>query len=254
MSTKILTPEVRLALQRARVQGNRLELVDELDRKLYVAVAKAIEMMGGKWSRRERAHVFEDDAEDVVADALATGSVVDIKKLYQFFETPVAIARQLVETAGVQPGMHVLEPSAGGGRIVREILAVGGIPFICEVQAELARSLLKGDLRIRWFGTDFLAIGYGEIIGITFPAIIANPPFARGADVDHVTHMLRFLGPGGRLVSVMSPAWTFRETEKHRTFRDTVGSMKSSWNELPAGSFRESGTDVTAGILVLDRA
>ena len=31
-----------------------------------------------------------------------------------------------------------------------------------------------------------------------------NPPFENGRDIDHVTHALSLLKPGGRLVAIMS--------------------------------------------------
>ena len=58
---KLLTPEVKAVLQRAVITDNSLVLPDQLDRKLYEKVNKAIESAGGVWSRKDKAHLFAGD-------------------------------------------------------------------------------------------------------------------------------------------------------------------------------------------------
>lgn len=233
------------ALRNATVSGCHLTLVDQLARPDYIRVNKAIEMMGGKWNRKARCHVFDAPAEEVVADALSTGAVIDLRKLFQFFETPSQVAKMMVEMALVGPGMHVLEPSAGGGRIVREIESTGASVSICELHDARREALAKEGHEV--LGSDFLAVAPDP----RFDAVIANPPFAGGADVRHVRHMLSFLRPGGRLVSIMSPAWTFRTAKLHADFRNMVQDRWATWQLLPAGTFRAEGTDVSVGILAV---
>ena len=36
-----------------------------------------------------------------------------------------------------------------------------------------------------------------------FDRIVMNPPFADGADIQHITHALRLLRPGGRIVALV---------------------------------------------------
>lgn len=55
---------------------------------------------------------------------------------------------------------------------------------------------------------------------------------------------LRELKPDGYLVAIMSAGTEFRETKKSITFRELVLSLKGRIEELPAGSFAESGTNV----------
>lgn len=58
---KLLTPEVKDVLQRAVITDNSLVLPDQLDRKLYEKVNKALESAGGIWSRKDNAHLFAGD-------------------------------------------------------------------------------------------------------------------------------------------------------------------------------------------------
>jgi hypothetical protein len=241
-----LDADVRSVLEAATVEGTRLHLRGQLDRKLYVRVAKALELMGGKWNRREAAHIFEDRAEDVVADAVATGAVVDFRKEFQFFETPTNIARLLVAEAYLQQGQSILEPSAGRGSIVGVIRDRGFEPEACELW-EANRKVLVGR------GVLLIADDFLSLTAAKWDRIIANPPFSRQQDVIHVTHMWSLLRPGGRLVSVMSPGWTFRQDRRATEFRNLVEEHEGRWRMLPDGSFKESGTAVSVGFLVLDR-
>ena len=84
--------------------------------------------------------------------------------------------------------------------------------------------------------------------------VVANPPFSLGQDIAHVTKMWELLAPGGRLVAVMSPSWRTRQSKRHAAFRALCVAAGGEWLELPAESFKASGTNVNTGIIVLDRA
>ena len=46
-------------LKQCRVEGNNAFLPDiQLDRKLYVKVAKRLDLIGGKWNRKIKGFVF----------------------------------------------------------------------------------------------------------------------------------------------------------------------------------------------------
>lgn len=262
-ASRKLQPEVRDVLERSTVTGKRLDLPPgQLDRKLYVKVADALRLMGGAWNKRERAHIFEEDAEQVVADAIASGTVFDFKKELQFFETPEAVARDLAGRAGLKPGLRVLEPSAGTGNLVKAIFAVAPVDLVAVEIDPSAGKRCAGreiDLGVRALPAgrretrcaDFLAMT-PDLLG-TFDRIVANPPFSRQQDILHVTHMVSFLRPGGRLVSVMSPAWTYRQDRRSSLFRSLVEEAGGEWTPLPDGSFTSSGTSVDTGILEVSR-
>jgi methylase of polypeptide subunit release factors len=250
METLRLTPAVHDVLRAAQCEGNRVVLAGQLDRKLYVQVDKALKLMGGKWNTKARAHLFEDAAEDVIADAIATGTVLDLKKHFQFFETPPDVAELLVDHAQLHKDQCMLEPSAGRGAIIKVIRARFGenlYLFACELWDKNREAL-------REMGVQIAMPNFFELVGCRpFDRIIANPPFTCGQDVDHVTHMIEMLAPGGRLASVMSPGWRFREDKKFRAFRERAQALGAEWHELPPGSFAASGTNVNAGIIVIQK-
>ena len=81
--------------------------------------------------------------------------------------------------------------------------------------------------------------------------IIANPPFAKNQDIDHVRKMWDVLAAGGRIVTIMSAHWTFSQNRKELDFRDFVRQYSTDVEDVPAGAFKESGTGVASVIVQL---
>lgn len=171
-----------------------------------------------------------------------------------FFETPEPVVHRLIEAAGigcyagVAPKL-ILEPSAGLGRIAKPALAVGHHVTCVEIHPERAAALrgLPGLKRVicgDFFDQTPTQLG-------KFDAIAMNPPFDRWRDVDHVTHAMQFLAPGGQLAAVMAASVEFREDRKAAAFRATVERFCGRFFDLPPGSFAESGTNVNTVIVTL---
>ncbi len=75
-----------------------------------------------------------------------------------------------------------------------------------------------------------------------------KPPFADGADVDHITHALRLLRPGGRIVALCANGP--RQTAK---LHPRIREMGGAWEELPAGTFAAAGTSVRTVLLTASK-
>lgn len=180
-------------------------------------------------------------------------------KNFGLFETPEALALRLLEDAGVHtPGrysgrgyakLRVLEPSAGRGRIALPAHQAGHNVFCVEVQPELARFLRQAGLP-NVVRDDFLAV---PPTTVGFDAVVMNPPFDRGRDVDHVLHALKFLRPGGKLAAIMAAGVEYREDRQTVAFRTLVERMGGRFRDLPAGSFVESGTNVNTVVLTITK-
>ena len=78
-----------------------------------------------------------------------------------------------------------------------------------------------------------------------------NPPFDLQRDIDHVHPAFKFLRPGGKLVAIMSAGTEFRENKKAVTFRKLVATHGGRFRDLPAGSFKDSGTGTNVNTVVL---
>jgi predicted RNA methylase len=245
--------DVLEVLDRAETDGPRLVLTGTLDRKLYTATAKTIEAAGGKWNRKAGAHLFDGDAAEAIDPVLLTGEVVSRKQQFGYFPTPAPIVQQLIELADLRPGQLALEPSAGRGAIAYPMAEAGAIVDCYEVQDDNHEQLIANrptmDRPVQCTVGDFLSIPPYPI----YDRVVMNPPFARQADIQHVTHAYRFLKPGGRLVAVMSNGVTFRNTAAYREFRALLEGAGGAIHPLPDDAFKESGTGVTTVIAVIPK-
>lgn len=236
-----ISAEVLGILGRATVDGPRLVVTDRLDRPQYVAVNKVLEAAGGKWSRRDRAHVFQGVAGPVLAGLLGSGEVATPQEA-GWFPTPPAVVSRILDAAGIEPGGHqlaALEPSAGTGAIAARAAGYGYLVDCVEMDAGRAGQIPVGVARSVTVA-DFLAVEPRP----EYDRVLMNPPFAGKADIAHVLHALRFLRPGGVLVSVMSAGTAFRQDKRTAGFRDLVEQAGGVIEDLPGQAFRESGTDV----------
>lgn len=167
---------------------------------------------------------------------------------FGFFETPAAVGARAMDALNLRPGMSVLEPSAGKGALANLARAAGGVLTCVEIQPTNAAHLRRlGYTKVA--ERDFLHLD-PAVLG-QFDRILMNPPFDRGRDVDHVTHAMRFLKPGGRLVAIMAAGVEYRSDRKTADFRKVVERFKGEIRDLPFGSFAESGTNVNTVIVSL---
>ena len=186
-------------------------------------------------------------------------------KRYGFFPTPDELAERVVREASIlsEEPLAILEPSAGTGQLAsrlarpsyehvahysREELAPSHRVTAVEVQGDLAEQLDGSGLYARVLHRDFLSISPSP----TFDRVVMNPPFDRGRDIDHVNHALGFLKPGGRLVAIMSASTEFSETARAKAFRRKIKELGGKFRDLPAGSFRECGTNVNTVLLTVN--
>jgi predicted RNA methylase len=256
MATKFITIDepVKAVLWQGRWEGTLFFLPPgQLDRKLYEATDKVLRALGGKWDRGKRAHQFSAVAAAELVDALAEGQVVDQKKSLEQFFTPPEVAREVFARADLAPNQRVLEPSAGMGALLSEPVRLRCRITAYEIDDKLAvglRGLIGHYDGCHVHSEDFLK---SISVARTFDRVLMNPPFAGNADIAHVMRAMREVALGGRLVAVMSPHWTFAMDRASQDFREWQGIYGGEWTPLPEGSFAASGTNVSTGILVLNR-
>lgn len=180
----------------------------------------------------------EPNAFDAMKDTLRAG--VQVVTAPQLFPTPPELAARMVEEADIQPGQQVLEPSAGTGNIIEACrrASLSAAVVAVELNTRLAQSL-RGRHDIPVVCGDFLE--QNGNLG-KFDRVLMNPPFANGADIQHIKHAIGFLKPGGRLVAICANGP--RQNEALRPIADT-------WEPLPAGTFAEAGTNVNAVLLTV---
>ena len=236
-----ISNDVLNILANSKLEDNQLFLPEgQLDRKLYVAVNKVLAAIGGKWNRSSKAHIFSCSPAETIDNMLITGEYTNEKKEFQFFETPLQLARKLVAMAEIMDGETVCEPSAGKGKIAEHLPTKTTTCF--ELNSN-NREYLKGKL-FNVEGDDFLQ---SEKM---FDVFVANPPFTKQQDIDHVNHMISLANR--RVVSVMSASVLFRDNKKTVNFRDMIAELDGTIEMLPEDSFRESGTKVNTCVVCVD--
>ena len=234
-------------LSRVSVEDNKVFLTcGQLDRKDYQAVNKILELMGGKWNRKGKAHIFPEDPTERLEHVLLTGQIEEPKK-YGYFPTPKKVAEYIIELADISSDHYVLEPSAGQGALADLVLGTGAVVDCIELQSDNVAVLKEKNHSV--IAGDFLSIPAASV----YDRVLMNPPFSKQTDIDHVLHALYFLKEGGKLVSIMSAGVLFRDNKKTKDFREMVRSAGGIFERLPEGSFKESGTMVNTCVLVMER-
>lgn len=248
---KAVDPWVLQIIRQMEFDGAYGKIDRQLDRQEYIAVNKVLEACGGKWNRKAKAHTFETpSARDAVEAVLESGRIVDPKQYFQFFETPPELAAMVVELADLRPGQTVLEPSAGKGALCR---AIGSKYESIAIQAYELNPQLEEPLRAH---PDIAHVTIGDFLAeparAIYDRVVMNPPFSRQQDIDHVRHAFDFLLPGGKLVAIMSPGFTFRSNRKSREFKQFVDEHEGVVHQNPADAFKSSGTTVSTVTVVLE--
>lgn len=238
------------SLKKCKVEGNILYLPPMSDGVLpnYPEVRKALLNAGSKYKRNT--FIFPSNAQPFV-DRLCSGESINIKKEFQFFPTPADIADWLVELADLKAEHIILEPSAGQGAIIDAIVRQFPEMMVeCfEIMPENAAILEKHNSAIV-IGHDFLK---PYIEDETFDRIIANPPFTKNQDIDHINNMFQGLKSGGRIVSIASKHWQFSGNKKEVEFKEWLGDINADIYEIERGRFKEAGTMISCCIIVIDK-
>lgn len=216
-----------------------------LNRRQYLSVNEILANIGGKWNKKTKAHVFDGNPTERLEAVLLSGEITPPKK-YGYFPTPPDIAQMVIDMACIESGDRVLEPSAGQGAIAEKIPTPKNRIVCYEVLPDNVLVLRGKGFEVNQF--DFLQVAPAPI----YDRVTMNPPFSYEgfpqAEIDHVKHALKFLKPGGILVSVMSTGITFRQNKKTVEFRDFVNGHGEIM-PLPEGSFKESGANVNTVIV-----
>ena len=237
-------------LQKCTIEGNIIKLPNtQLDRKLYQEVAKSLELIGGKWKGgKVYGFVFQTDPTDLLEE-IVNGEKRNLKKEFQFFATPETLANKLVYLANINQNDTILEPSAGQGAIIKAINKVCDIVPDCYELMDVNTIILnKSGLKFNLIGDDFL-----KNDGKKYSKIIANPPFTKNQDIDHLKEMYKCLSYGGRLVCITSESWINGSNKKQIEFKNWLEDIKAQVLDIEKGTFKESGTNVGAKIVIINK-
>ena len=243
----------------ARAGDKALELhLPPLEPELYVRVKEALNRLNARWVKRRGTHVFVGTREEGEARldlALRTRRLPDRNPL-AFFPTPTAladeVARIVEEAFGWACGhraLRILEPHGGEGALLQALARAlpsldGFTVHVCELDPDRAEHLSAQGLEV--VHGDYLTYEPDA----PYDVIIANPPFSAPGDKQawH-THLRRCwdqLAPEGLLIAILPG----NAGAAKGGFFDAARGYPVSFRQLPAGSFKVSGTEVSTGLLV----
>lgn len=168
------------------------------------------------------------------------------RKLPGFFPTPQTLAERMASMADIKPGMQVLEPSAGTGRLADAAKKLGANVDAVEMQSSLRDILLKKGHNV--VEHDFTSMKAEP----KYDRIVMNPPFEKGQDIAHVRQAYDMLKPGGKMVAVMGEGAFFRGDTKASEFRNWLETVGTS-EKLPEGTFKESNTGVNTRLVTITK-
>jgi 2-polyprenyl-3-methyl-5-hydroxy-6-metoxy-1,4-benzoquinol methylase len=238
-----ITPEVAETLRRSTINENILTLPADLPRPLYEAVNAVIENAGGKW-KRGKGHRFEPGGIASLMASLDSGESRDRIKDRQAFYTPDVIASDIA-MFGCVDGKTVLEPSCGGGSLIRAAIHHGAARVVGleldEPTADATRLAVQSshpDFPVSIQCADFLTQDT-TFLG-QFDTVLMNPPFSKDQDLAHIMHAWQFVKPGGILVALTSPGWTFSTRGPRGKFAEWLKNMSDGdtlHEQLPDAQF-----------------
>lgn len=196
-------------------------------------IAEVLEWLGGHKTEKG-AYVFDYDATLALRKISFSGMLPE-KVSHQFYPTPEALAKRLVDEAGIDPTHRVLEPSAGHGGIAehiecKELICVEIAPESCAVLQAKNIYVKEGDFLEMW----------PTNIGM-FDRIVMNPPFTANQARDHVNHALEFLKPGGLLCTILPASMKDKTARMFENF-SKVGGMEFS--EVIEDQFNDTSVSV----------
>lgn len=238
-------------LKRCTLENNVIKLPNiKLEKKSYLEAKRYIEEAGGKWTGGKiQGFSFEYDAKRVF-EILHEGQRCKLQKEFQYFSTPDVIADMLVKmsSVNVSKGIRILEPSAGTGSIVKAIYRRYSCNVDCyelmpenrEILSRLDYAIIKGD--------DFTKECTDK-----YDLIIANPPFSKNQDIDHIRLMYDHLDEKGELIAISGPHWKIGQEQKCVDFIAWIKKVNATVTELEPGTFKGSGTNVTTNVIYIKK-
>lgn len=181
--------------------------------------------------------VLPDTTDEKPAKKAASTSV---SKDLQYYPTPTGVVDLVLNEIYGLEGKRVLEPSCGDGRFMDALRKAKATPYGIEIDARRAAEC-------RAKGHDVLTANFLETVATQdFDFVVMNPPFYGKHYAKHVRHAYRFLKPGGTLAAILPVTARY----DHGLLDDlgTRSRYNGPWNDLPVGSFSESGTNINTTV------
>ncbi|ALZ82521.1 hypothetical protein AhyD4_23180 (plasmid) [Aeromonas hydrophila] len=210
----------------------------------YQALRKALTKANGKYQDASFVFDSQETATDVLTK-LMQGHDINIKKTLQYYPTTDLAGERLLDGLKLS-GKVVFEPSAGEGSIVRRALAAGAKEVLAvELYEPFHESLRRAGGRV--IGRDIFDVTPDDVANVD--VVLMNPPFSGAQDVKHVEYVLSIVPDHVEIHSIMSGAVPINSSRIYQGFRSLLDAFGIKPEDLPAGTFKDSGTQVKSCIV-----
>lgn len=226
--------------------------VEEMTDAEYDKIKPVIEKAGGHWREKYKGFVFKTDTSHKEA-------YTEDKEKNQFFPTPYSVVKRMIILSGMKNmskclSPKVLEPSAGRGAILDAIKKQCNAKiYAVEPNEENLYTLQKKGYYMAEQRTFEEWAKQNENQKNSFNYVLMNPPFSQSRDVLHTMLAYEFLKDGGTLVAVVSENSLYYENEHSKKFRDWLYEVDAHIEDVPYGSFKESGTTIDTVLIKITK-
>lgn len=244
-------------LEQMECSGNAArfpESMGQLDRPLYEAVNDVLVRLGGKWNKKQRAHIFRYEPAAAIRAVCETRVLPD-KNPHAYYPTPRRLAEEMFLAAQLDradKNVRILEPSAGCGGIV-SVLRDQGFTNIDLVELDPINAAVLDNAGYRVYRQNFLDFQPAE----QYDYVLMNPPFSVEGDkeayVTHILHAWSLLKDGGTLIAIVPNSITFKDHKRVQELRGLMARYNGSAMPIAAGEFKESGTMVATTIIGMQK-
>ena len=236
-------------------------LCGQIDRDQYEAIDEILKRLWGKWKGNKKVHVFNYDPQPSIIEYVETG-LLPPKNATAYFPTPKVIVQEgisiLKHNSGYERNLKILEPSAGQGAIIEELInyfeenkqlfdneKLDNEPVIEKIDCFEILDLNYKILKRKGFNPrqeDFLK---ANIEDEKYDIIFMNPPFSvddlQDCYIDHIIKAYNLIKPEGELLAICPLGFTYKTNKKNKEFRELL-SLNGFVYPVESGNFKESGT------------
>ena len=163
-----------------------------------------------------------------------------LSKDLQYYPTPRAVLDLVAQRVDMAGAKTVLEPSCGDGRVLDFIRDANPRASLVGVECHAGRA---GEAEAK--GHKVYKANFLDVAPIPFDLIVMNPPFYGKHWRKHLDHARKFMAPGATLACIL-PASAFYDGH----LADLNPCPWEGWRDLPAASFKASGTNIPTGVYI----
>lgn len=172
-----------------------------------------------------------------------------VAKDLQFYGTPRKVIDDILRHRFSDlKGKRILEPSCGDGAIM-EALRRSGANDVYGVEVDAGRAAIARAKRFPVVLGNFLETTFEK----PFDMVVMNPPFYGKHYAKHVLHAWSLLVPGGTLVAILPITARYDHGLLDELVKGAGHRYSTPWDDLPVGSFSESGTNINTTVLTLHK-